>query len=162
MKIMTPVQGVSSTGAYGAPIRRVLVLIDFGPSTVEILHRAKALSEELSAAIHFLHVIPPKSIGDTGSAHDSLVFSMGEAAHQELTKLLDITWPGQIPAAIMIREGPLQETILQEARTLDAQLIMVGIHSMKGVSRWRNRSSMDQVLHGAPCPVMVVREQAMS
>jgi hypothetical protein len=45
---------------------------------------------------------------------------MGEAARQELAKLIQVLSPSEIKATVVIREGPSQQAILEEARTSHA------------------------------------------
>jgi nucleotide-binding universal stress UspA family protein len=56
-----------------------------------------------------------------------------------------------------IREGVAAEEILDEAREWGADLIMVGTHGRKGISRFLLGSVAQRVATHAPCSVEIVR-----
>lgn len=57
-------------------------------------------------------------------------------------------------------EAPAQE-IAQTAADLDADLVVVGTHGRRGISRLLLGSVAEAVVRLAPCPVFVVREKAL-
>ncbi len=57
-------------------------------------------------------------------------------------------------------EAPAQE-IAQTAADLDADLVVVGTHGRRGISRWLLGSVAEAVVRLAPCPVFVVRPKAL-
>jgi len=57
-------------------------------------------------------------------------------------------------------EAPAQE-IVQTAADLDADLIVVGTHGRRGISRLLLGSVAEAVVRLAPCPVFVVRPKAL-
>jgi universal stress protein A len=138
---------------------RVLIPIDFSSSTTEILRCAEALAEEFGTTIELLHVIPARLKRIKAAARASLLRTMGDAARQELNKLLEVLWPGHVKATVVIREGPTRDAILQEARASKAQLIVLGEHGIRGLSRWLRRRALSQLVRRAPCPVVLVPER---
>jgi nucleotide-binding universal stress UspA family protein len=57
-------------------------------------------------------------------------------------------------------EAPAQE-IAQIAADLEADLVVVGTHGRRGISRWLLGSVAEAVVRLAPCPVFVVRPKAV-
>ena len=57
-------------------------------------------------------------------------------------------------------EAPAHE-IAQIAADLEADLVVVGTHGRRGISRWLLGSVAEAVVRLAPCPVFVVREKAV-
>ncbi len=57
-------------------------------------------------------------------------------------------------------EAPAEE-IAQTAADLDADLVVVGTHGRRGISRLLLGSVAEAVVRLAPCPVFVVREKAL-
>lgn len=55
--------------------------------------------------------------------------------------------------------GPAAKEILEVARGLEADLIVVGTHGRGGVKRWVLGSVAEEVLRRAGCPVLVMREK---
>jgi nucleotide-binding universal stress UspA family protein len=63
----------------------------------------------------------------------------------------------QYQADALVGMGTPANVILQQAATLKADLIMVGSHSKRRVTRFLLGSVSHGVLHGASCPVLVFR-----
>jgi nucleotide-binding universal stress UspA family protein len=58
---------------------------------------------------------------------------------------------------ISVRFGRPADEILAFAGEVDADLIAMSAHGRSGISRWVLGSVADRVLHGAMCPVLIVR-----
>ncbi len=56
-----------------------------------------------------------------------------------------------------MRECLAATAILQVAASIDAELVLVGTHDRKGISRWAFGSVAERVTRDAACPVLVVR-----
>jgi nucleotide-binding universal stress UspA family protein len=139
---------------------RVLVSVDFSSSTNEMLRYARALAEEFGAVIELLHVIPATVKRAKGATRGSLIRTMGEAGRQELSKLLEVLWPSEIKATVVIREGPAREAILEEARASKAQLIILGERGTRGWSRWLQRRALSQLVRRSPCLVLLIPHES--
>jgi nucleotide-binding universal stress UspA family protein len=61
------------------------------------------------------------------------------------------------PIETCIREGDPRAEIVEEAKSLGADLIVVGSHGRTGVQRWLLGSVAEHVVRHAPCTVEVVR-----
>jgi nucleotide-binding universal stress UspA family protein len=80
---------------------------------------------------------------------------------QELTAYLE-TVAGELePVAaevqVNVRFGRPADEILAFASEVNADLITMSTHGRSGISRWVLGSVADRVLHGAMCPVLIVR-----
>lgn len=60
-----------------------------------------------------------------------------------------------------IRIADPSDDIAELARTLEADLVIVGTHGRTGLARLLLGSVASDVVTAAPCPVLVVREQAV-
>jgi nucleotide-binding universal stress UspA family protein len=86
-----------------------------------------------------------------------------ERIERELLAYLE-TVAGELePAAAevqaSVRFGRPADEILAFAGEVDADLIAMSTHGRSGISRWVLGSVADRVLHGAMCPVLIVRAQ---
>jgi nucleotide-binding universal stress UspA family protein len=151
-------QAVSSEGHLG----QVLVPIDFSSSTAGVLRYANELAEQFGAAIELLHIIPRTVKRARGDLRMDLVCTMGEAARQELMKLVEVLWPDEIKASVVIKEGDPPEAILEAARASHAQLVILPTPGNGGLSGWRYRRSVNQLVSRAPCPVVLVPEKSLA
>ena len=60
------------------------------------------------------------------------------------------------------REGEPAEVILEEARAVEAQLIVMGARGRSAIARLLLGSVADRVIHHAPCSVLVARGEPLA
>ena len=142
-------------------IQRVLVPISHDSGHELVIDYACALAKGMGAQLTLLHVYEPPNamIGIVPGASVA-----GEIA-AELTlgdELLDRA-TAQVHAAglaavdrIIERSSPPSQAILAHARAGTFDLIVMGTHGRKGVSRLVLGSVAESVLRDAPCPVLTV------
>ncbi len=63
-----------------------------------------------------------------------------------------------VPADGLVLEGPPIATLLDLARRRHADLIVIGSHGRKGVSRFIAGSVAEGVTREAPCPTLIVHD----
>jgi nucleotide-binding universal stress UspA family protein len=84
---------------------------------------------------------------------------------QELSAYLLHVACGLEPVAakvqVGVRFGRPAEEILAFAGEVDADLIAMSTHGRSGISRWVFGSVTDRVLHGALCPLLLVRTESL-
>ena len=64
-----------------------------------------------------------------------------------------------VRASTVVRSGPPATTIVAEATAIDAMLIVLGASAHHWLSRLVLGSMADEVVHTAPCPVLLVRPE---
>jgi APA family basic amino acid/polyamine antiporter len=131
----------------------ILVPLKLGAIGEEVLATALRLAEERSASVHVLTVVRvPLSRpleGEVGDEQERGREALEEA--EEIAAEHGVAVTGQV-----VRARSLSEAIIDEARAIGADLIVMG-----SAARWRSQSrffspTVDEVLRGAPCDVMVV------
>ena len=160
MKLLSPLQYAKGDNPRLGNLRieRVLVPVDFSVCTLATLQYAGAVAQRFHAVVSLLHVIPANiSRNEGGPASATLIRTMSEAAQKELHQLAEIVWAGEIIATIIIREGRPDDVILQEARNLNPDLIIMGKRGHSWSSRLFRHNTVKHVLQQAPCPVIVLR-----
>lgn len=125
------------------PIRRIVVGLDLGPRDPEVWEAACAVARLLDAELHLVHAVEPRAPGF------DLVARGAEGRFHEL-------WAARDPAvrvapACTIEAGDPATTILEAARLLEADLIVVGAVE-DGAAR-----CAEQVVRDAAAPVWAVR-----
>lgn len=149
--------------ATGHPfiLTRLLVPIDFSPDATNALGYAGALARRFRASLTLLHVIKPICEIDFG--YGSVVRHCQSQAVMNQAKArlnaLGRRWAGSRgkPRALVLT-GTAESEIVSAARQLDADLIVMGTGNAwpgKPLSR-----VAEQVLRCAPCPVLMVGNQA--
>jgi nucleotide-binding universal stress UspA family protein len=140
--------------------RIILVPTDLSDGAEEALDYACELANVLGATIHLLNVIsipalgvPELGIVMTGTLIDDLAKD-NQAALDALAE------KKRVKAKIgqhVLRTGDARELIVQTAKELGADLIVMSTHGRRGVSRALLGSVTESVVRMAPCPVLTVR-----
>lgn len=132
----------------------VLVPIDFSDSSLAALKEALSLVESPSH-VHAIHVL-----ADLASEADFIREAMSlEARRSGAEKLMaeKLAAAGAEGVEPIIREGSAGEVIVEVARELGCDLIVMPSHGRKGLSRLLLGSVAERVLRLASCPVLVIR-----
>jgi universal stress protein A len=141
-------------------IKHVLVPIDFSECSKKALQYAIPLAKEHDAAITLLYVVTPVyGTGEYGALdYGELEVSMRQGGEKELAKLAQEEVRAQIPTDLLVHTGSPAHEIVQAARRLPADLIVISTHGRTGLKHVLLGSVAEQVVRTAPCPVFVVRE----
>jgi nucleotide-binding universal stress UspA family protein len=144
-------------------IARILVPVDFSVSTLGLLQYAGRVAQHFRATVDLLHVVPHRVLRPgRGPADTWLIQHLGAAAQKELAKLAELLWAGQITATTTVRPGRPADAILDEARQLHCELIVLSRRDRSWLSRWFRHHTVRQVVQQAPCPVIVLRQGAVN
>jgi nucleotide-binding universal stress UspA family protein len=145
--------------------KNILVPTDLSDNAEEALDYACELAQKLDATVHVLHVIGVPSLGvpELGVAvTSSVVDSLIQDAQAAVDKLCDARRGRVRLGETMLRTGDARDTILQAAKEVEAELIVMGTHGRRGVSRALLGSITEAVIRTAPCPVLAVRANTTS
>lgn len=140
----------------------LLVAVDFSSTSPKALARAQALASTFKASLHVLHVteLPSYPVledvaitGVAGAWVDELADKAMAAAQTRLNQLVA---DANIKAdAIRVVAGVPKLAIVTEAKNAKADLIIIGRRGLSGLQRLLG-STVDTVLHDAPCDVLAV------
>ena len=147
----------------GADMRRILVPVDLSGCTSLALRRAKEFARQFNAVIDLLHVVPSAlntSRHDPNPPVAGLAAVLKKEARRELSKLVANLWEEDLMATVVVREGQPHDVILKEARSLNADLIVMGAYEQNWLSRLLGKSTVERVVQSARCPVIVFRAAA--
>jgi universal stress protein A len=145
-------------------VTRVLVPIDFSPSSRAALEYGTFLAGKLGAELTVLHVWePPGYVGPDALA--LLPIAHGERGWEqtrlEVTREVDhfvsrsLAKPKQL--GVRVEQGEPSDMILKIARDGGADLIVMGTHGRTGLSRLLIGSVAEAVLRRSTCPVLTIR-----
>jgi nucleotide-binding universal stress UspA family protein len=139
--------------------RKILVPTDFSELSNKALKSALALAQRFHAKIDLVHVLEAPPYPEFGYAHIPMKEAgLRQAAESELAKLRD-----KFPALIglidytPIRTGNAPYEIVQTARELNADLVVIATHGRTGIKRLALGSTAEKVVRHAHCPVLVLR-----
>ncbi len=143
-------------------INSILVAFDFSNTSKSALNYGIQLGHQFGARLHVLHV------ADVIATSAAQFYPAGptepeakaiELATSQLREVLAATTAG--PATrieVRVSGSPAQE-IVDYAKHIHADLIIVGTHGRTGVPRLVMGSVAEHVVRAAPCPVLVVRPE---
>jgi universal stress protein A len=142
------------------PIQRVLCPVDLSEESREALEYACALASWWDASLTLLHVLPtvPTPGGELSVMHPPLSPdpTMRRRAVDEMNALAKTPRDADVKARIGVDYGCPAERILEWSRTMEADVIVLGTHTLSRVERWLLGSVAETVLRRAPCPVLTV------
>ena len=135
--------------------------IDFSDCSKKALQYALPLAKEHQAALTLLYVVPPNLRRFRIRAIDyaPLEANMREGGEKELAKLVVNEVRGEVAADTLVRVGSPAREILETARSLPADLIVISTPGRTGLKHVFLGSVAEHVVQRAPCPVFVVRER---
>jgi universal stress protein A len=139
--------------------RNIVVPVDLDDSAAQVLDYAVALAAKLDARLHVLHVVPWPLLGAevpiavTDTAMDEIM-ARKRQTFEELVAAHAAKLP---PGSALVKTGDARTAILATAEELRADLIVMGTHGRRGVSRLVLGSVAESVARAAPCPVLLVR-----
>jgi nucleotide-binding universal stress UspA family protein len=159
---LTESQGVEEFVPQIFNLKKILVPIDFSPTSKKAFQCAVRSVEQFNCEIVLLHVVEPlTAIAGTPLAVD--VFAQPEedmaAAKTDLAHLAASSRNCHNFFTSVVRIGHAPNEITKAAKELDVDLIMIASH---GYTSWRHLcigSTAERVVRTAPCPVLVVREK---
>jgi nucleotide-binding universal stress UspA family protein len=143
-------------------IRRILCPTDFSEFAKRALHQAIPLARWYESSLTALHVLP------TAVPVDGMFpYSLPPLAHEgvrtrverELDEFVAPAREVGIAADTVLREGAVPATILDLARNLPADLLVMGTHGQSGLERLVLGSVTESVLRRAPCPVLTTSRE---
>ncbi len=142
-------------------LKSILVPIDFSDCSKKALQYAIPFARQHEASLTLLYVVPrPNYVGGeyTGLDYAQLEADQSASEAERLEALAGAEVRGQVPAKSLIRTGFPVVEILEAAKALPADLIVISTHGRTGLKHVFLGSVAEAVVRRAPCPVLVVRE----
>jgi nucleotide-binding universal stress UspA family protein len=137
--------------------KTILVPTDFSQCADRALDYACSLAEKLGATIHLVNALgaalPELSVALT----DSMITTLRAGSMSQLEKLAKERASLAKFGKLTVEAGDARDAILKTAEACNADLIVIGSHGRRGVTRFVLGSVAEDVLRRATCPVLVVR-----
>ena len=139
-------------------IRHVLVGTDFDEGSTAALEAALAMARAFRARLTLVHVVapPPSAYALYAEGLSWPADEMNVQAERVLAVALEKARAVHPEVAGSLRLGAPWEEIVRAASELDAQLVIVGTHGRKGLSRVLLGSVAEKVVRTSPVPVLTV------
>ena len=136
----------------------ILIPIDGSEPSYRALEEGLEMAKYYGAKSTALFVIPKG--GEFFDLFD--IKSVREAFKEEGEKVLararKIAEEKGVPLALRMTEGRPHEKIIETAKTLGCDLIVMGSHGHGSIGKFFLGSCTERVLAEAPCPVLVIKK----
>lgn len=141
-------------------MKTILVCIDFSDHTEPVIEQALTMARAFAAELELLHVGAPDPdfVGmRVGPAHvrDNRAAELRDE-RQELKKLTTRIEEEGVTVRSHLVLGGTVETLLEKARELPADMIVMGSHGYGPMKTAMLGSVSTAVIRNAPCPVLVI------
>jgi nucleotide-binding universal stress UspA family protein len=161
---------VSSRPDRAPGFRRILVALDGSKFAERVLPSVESLAQKFGSTVILIQAVTP--IEDPAPAEASLgvvsddwptsqaapiTDEMRVHAESYLTSVRKALEARGLAVETDCPEGKASEVILHQARRIGADLIAITTHGRTGVDRMLFGSVAEEVLHRAPCPVLLLR-----
>jgi len=140
---------------------KIMVPLDGSSFAEEALPYAHGLAERNNAVLLLARVDetfepPPGVFVPATAIPEVFQLSAGEYLEQQAARL---TLAGLNVQTILL-EGKVADALLKCAREESVDLVVMSTHGRTGLSRLLMGSVAEQIVHAAPCPVLLIRPQA--
>jgi nucleotide-binding universal stress UspA family protein len=143
-------------------IKRILAPTDFSPASKKALKYALRFARDYGSELTVLHVVEPAASPTFEESPAAPAFSKAEMADAEesLSTLVKSFRGAGVPGLkSTIRTGVAAHEIVEKAKELDADLIVIATRGYEGWKHLVIGSTAARVARAASCPVLVVREK---
>ncbi len=138
-------------------IKKVLVLTDGSQNSRSALRYAVEICRNFGASLHLLSVIEDMPSYATLEVGSEFISKVQEAIKSEVVSCAGYCETSGITCDGEIRHGVPYEEIINYAKEIDVDLIVMATHGHSGLSHILLGSVAEKVMRHAPCPVMVTR-----
>jgi universal stress protein A len=138
--------------------RKILFPTDFSDDGKHALELATSLARDGGGSLVIIHVEePPMAYGG-----GELYLGIQEPDREELRKTLAAVVPTDpaVPCVHKLLVGDPAEAILQVAESDQVDMIVMGTHGRRGLTRLLMGSVAEAVVRRATCPVLTVKQPA--
>jgi len=145
---------------------RLLVATDFSPASEPARREAERMARASGAALTILHAFQVPAFASVPEAplgayppgtHEDFVRAVRATAERHLEAAVARARAGGVDARGVLREGFADEEVLAQAKAEGVDLIVMGTHGRRGLSRVFLGCVAAGVVSRACCPVMTVR-----
>ena len=138
--------------------KKILVPVDFSENSEAALDWATVLARDTGATLLIVHVetVPLTTGGG------EYIYAIPEPPTQELLERLNKVLPKDPAIAVVPRllAGDPADAIIRTAESDGADMIVMGTHGRRGITRLLMGSVAEAVVRRAPCPVLTVKQPA--
>lgn len=140
------------------PVARIVAGTDGSETAAHAVGAAAELARALGAQLHLVTAHSARQLSErvVSSARSDRV-DLQRVAEEELLRTAEAVGGDGLEIDVHACAGDAAEVLIDVARELRADLIVVGSRGMSGIERFLLGSVANKVSHHAPCNVLIVR-----
>ncbi len=147
----------SAAQAYVATFfKNILFATDLSPSTRVAFPHLRVLAGRHGSTIHMVHVMAPEPMLELPLDRIPEMDADQDAAMRAMKRMLADEPFGLIPCTCKVTRGELWQALSAVIEEKQIDLIVVGTHGRRGLSKLVLGSVCEQVFRQAACPVLTV------
>jgi nucleotide-binding universal stress UspA family protein len=143
------------------PFKRIMVATDFTEASTPAFQEAIELAQKNGSELLIGHAYQPPNMSMADAVapgvYEEWDRNLRTQIEEKLQGLVDDAKKAGVLAKPLVLTGAPYEAIVDAAKENKADLVVMGTHGRKGVSRFFLGSVASRVISTAPCPVMTVR-----
>lgn len=141
-------------------MKRILVALDFSEVTTKVIDQAKLLTKTFDAELRLVHAdyLLPYLGAHQYDQHIALEAYENQKKHnkEELARLQKKLESEGVKAEIILHEGDVDDSIIEEAQKFKADLIILGAHKHGKLYHLFFGNISENIIQKSICPVMVI------
>lgn len=149
-------------------MKRIIAALDLQSQTELVVNKAIEMADQFQAELHLIHVIAPMGTYVATNIVDplagietailpnelDLMDTHKNIAEEQLGKIEANLAPRQLTVKVLT--GAIEDEVVNYAREVSADLIVIGTHQHSGLSRLLNGETSVRILHEARIPILVI------
>jgi len=150
-------------------MKKILIAIDYNPTAQNIAETGYSLAKSMNAEITLLHVVADytyyssldyspimgfDSFSNLGMLQTDTVTELQSAAEEYLKKIK--THLGDPAIKTIVKDGDSGGAIIDAAKELNADVIVMGSHSRRGLEKILMGSVAEKVLRNSHIPLFII------
>jgi nucleotide-binding universal stress UspA family protein len=150
-------------------MKRILISIDYNPNAQNIAEAGLSLAKSMNAEVTLLHVVADytyyssldyspilgfDSFSNVGVLQTNTVVELQNAAQDYLGKMKKILNDDTIKT--MVKDGDTGDAILEAGKEINADIIVMGTHSRRGLEKFLIGSVAEKVLRRSGIPMFII------
>jgi nucleotide-binding universal stress UspA family protein len=139
---------------------KILVPVDFSPSSHAALESAADLAQHFAAALHLVHVVPMFPSSTLPDYISESKFTDGAKAEAErlfAAAIADLTSRGiKVSSSVEVGED-VATAILEAVEQNKADLVVISTHGLTGWHPLVFGSIAEKIMKLVPCPILLLR-----
>lgn len=150
-------------------MKKILIAIDYNPTAQDIAKKGYELAKSMNAEVILLHVVADytyyssldyspilgfDSFSNLGVIQTNAASELQNAAQDYLNKIK--RYLGDDSIRTIVKDGDSGMAIINAAKELDADVIVMGSHSRRGLEKILMGSVAEKVLRNSSLPLFII------